>query len=338
MLRKEVGDRAFGIGLRHFVHRNRFQVASWRDLQKSFENAAGRELGWFFDQWVTRPGVASLAGTALATQRAAGGYRTAIEIEQREPVRRLEIPVVVKAGREELRRTVTLRGVRATLQVDTKAKPESVVLDPDYDVLRLLDQPEMLPTLGQLDSADDVILVLPRGPLKPYEAVIARFQKRWKITRPVDPLDFPRPAWRDRPPSGPSPSEQGLRQRVMRDVDTASVDELRKHSVLVLGRENPALARILGDPSARVPDVDARPGFSVTVMRHPADPEKVVAILDSSSAEETALGLSRIQKMRRYSRVAILHGTVLQASMEVSARGAGLDLGFADGTAGPATK
>lgn len=51
-LREVVGDGAFFNGLHTYVMRHRNQVVTTEQLRDAFETAAGRDLGWFFDQWI----------------------------------------------------------------------------------------------------------------------------------------------------------------------------------------------------------------------------------------------------------------------------------------------
>jgi aminopeptidase N len=56
MLRREIGEEPFWRGLRTLVARYRGAYAGWKDLERVFSETAGRELRWFFAQWVERPG------------------------------------------------------------------------------------------------------------------------------------------------------------------------------------------------------------------------------------------------------------------------------------------
>ncbi len=58
MLRREIGDESFWRGLRTLVSRYRSRYAGWKDVEQVFADTAGRELRWFFAQWVERPGAA----------------------------------------------------------------------------------------------------------------------------------------------------------------------------------------------------------------------------------------------------------------------------------------
>jgi aminopeptidase N len=56
MLRDRIGEQAFTQGVRSFWRRHDGGVASWDDLRRAFEQAAGTDLGPFFEQWVQRAG------------------------------------------------------------------------------------------------------------------------------------------------------------------------------------------------------------------------------------------------------------------------------------------
>ncbi len=57
MLRGVVGDDAFWAGIREYYGTYRDGNASTADVRRAMEEASGRELGWFFDQWLTRGGM-----------------------------------------------------------------------------------------------------------------------------------------------------------------------------------------------------------------------------------------------------------------------------------------
>jgi aminopeptidase N len=51
-LRREIGDEAFRQAIRTYVDRHKDGTVTSEDLRTAFEEAAGRDLRWFFDQWV----------------------------------------------------------------------------------------------------------------------------------------------------------------------------------------------------------------------------------------------------------------------------------------------
>lgn len=55
-LRHEMGDKAFWSGVRGYVRNNRHQTVVLDDLQEAMEEASGRSLHGFFQQWFLSPG------------------------------------------------------------------------------------------------------------------------------------------------------------------------------------------------------------------------------------------------------------------------------------------
>ena len=60
MLREELGDSAFFRGIRDYYARHKHGTALTTDLQDALERSSGRDLDFFFDQWLRRPGYPEL--------------------------------------------------------------------------------------------------------------------------------------------------------------------------------------------------------------------------------------------------------------------------------------
>lgn len=60
MLRAEIGDSAFFRGVRAYWNAHRHGNALTDDLRLALETETGRDLRWFFDQWLRRPGFAEV--------------------------------------------------------------------------------------------------------------------------------------------------------------------------------------------------------------------------------------------------------------------------------------
>lgn len=131
MLRGTIGTDAFWDGIREYYRRYRDANASTSDLRQVMEQVSGRDLGWFFDQWLTRPGMPKLAGT-WRYNRAAG--RIELEIAQTQsgaPYRLpLDVAVTQSSGAPRVHR-VELTGATGMFAVQVDAEPASVTLDPN---------------------------------------------------------------------------------------------------------------------------------------------------------------------------------------------------------------
>jgi aminopeptidase N len=65
MLRDQIGTEAFWRGIRLYYQAHMNGLASTADLRGAMEQASGQDLSWFFNQWLTRSGVPTVAGNSL---------------------------------------------------------------------------------------------------------------------------------------------------------------------------------------------------------------------------------------------------------------------------------
>ncbi len=165
MLRREVGDAVFRAALQKFWQDNRFNVAGWRDIEAVFAEQAGRNLSWFFEQWLRRPGAPRIELAGVDVSAGAGGYRVSVRLQQTGPRFRIKVPIVIdtESGRTRVITELATADHAAIIQVDTR--PLRVSVDPEFDVFRSLLPGESPPILRDvtLASAAQTAIVSP-GP------------------------------------------------------------------------------------------------------------------------------------------------------------------------------
>ena len=133
MLRGTVGTEKFWTGIRDYYRRYRNQNASTDDFRLVMEQAAGVPLSWFFDQWLTRPGMPALRG---GWRYDAATKQVQIDLAQAGHAYRLplEIALIGPTGQSRIERfELTQAASQFTFAADTE--PASVVLDPNTWVL-----------------------------------------------------------------------------------------------------------------------------------------------------------------------------------------------------------
>lgn len=139
MLRALVGDDAFFNAVRRYYQQHAHGNAHTEDLRHAFEEASGRDLGWFFQQWVYRPGhpILNVSHSFDSATREA-----TIVLEQvqsadwptfRMPV---ELEVVTAAARVRHRVDISERRTETKMRLDSA--PTSVEVDPDGWLLKEL--------------------------------------------------------------------------------------------------------------------------------------------------------------------------------------------------------
>ncbi len=140
MLRRRLGDDLFWKGMRLYVRRHEKGCVETIDLIRSFEDASGRNLTGFFDQWVMSPGHPEIEGSAsyeekdgwvkLAcrqTQKPEGGIPAVFKM----PVR---VECLLADGRV-IGETFEMDQQEQTFYLPTPSKPIRTVVDPEQAVL-----------------------------------------------------------------------------------------------------------------------------------------------------------------------------------------------------------
>ena len=170
MLRDEIGDLSFDEAIREFWRTYRFRPASWADLQRVFENASGRGLNRFFQQWLERKGAPDLAINDIGVDAVSEGYEVSFVLSQAVPAYDLNVPVGIATEVGEFRRRVRLTDARTPVSLNVDARPISVSVDPDFEIFRQLAPGESPPILRQVMLSADVVGFFPDADTSTREA------------------------------------------------------------------------------------------------------------------------------------------------------------------------
>ncbi len=130
MLRREVGEEAFWNGIRAYYEEFRDRNAMTADFERSMEEASGKELGWFFEQWIFEPGHPVLDGSWKYEKGA-----LIVDLRQAQPgesvfVFPLDIGIVAARDEPLIIETVRVDERSELFTFDLDSKPESLRLDP----------------------------------------------------------------------------------------------------------------------------------------------------------------------------------------------------------------
>ncbi len=150
MLRRELGDQDFFQAIRTIIADYSGGYADWPQLRQGFEDASGKELSWFFNQWVHGSGAPRLRIVQARVERdSRTGYWVSMKVKQNGTPYRLRVPAVIllEQGRE-YRTWVDIRGNEQTMALWVPAKPIRLQLDPAYQIFRRLDRQAMSPILN----------------------------------------------------------------------------------------------------------------------------------------------------------------------------------------------
>ncbi len=136
MLRREIGDEAFFVALREFYRRYRDHNASSADFRQVVEEVAGRDLRWFFEQWLERSGQPEIAGSWSWNPESRELSVTLRQAQKGDPYRlRVEVAVYTGVGSDRHRFEVELADREATEVFVLDQAPRGVTVDPDVWLL-----------------------------------------------------------------------------------------------------------------------------------------------------------------------------------------------------------
>ncbi|HEX2081557.1 MAG TPA: M1 family aminopeptidase [Longimicrobium sp.] len=136
MLGREVGPERLDRILREIVLRYAGSAIGWSEfrghIEREIRRETGRDVGWFFDQWFERPGAPELT---VDWQPTTGGVAGAVL--QHDTPYRATLDLEFRGARgERARRSVAVEGARTPFSFPLPFTAESVLIDPDYFVLR----------------------------------------------------------------------------------------------------------------------------------------------------------------------------------------------------------
>jgi tetratricopeptide (TPR) repeat protein len=152
MLRGIMGDSNFSKLLQQYAHDYSGSQASTSAFQKLSEKIHGKELGWFFAEWIDTIGVPVLQ-TDYVVFKTSNGFRVSGTVKQDRDLFRMPVEVSVASNTKEDVKTVELNGKSTAFDITTFAMPQKVLLDPNNKLLR--DSKE-LQTSVQLSLGNDL--------------------------------------------------------------------------------------------------------------------------------------------------------------------------------------
>lgn len=129
MLRCELGDPVFWRSIRKYYATYSGSIADTRDLQKIFEEIAGKNLKQFFDQWLYAPGQPELDITWKYDD--AGKFIT-VDIKQLQE-KAFNFPLSLKVN--DKKEKIYVKEAASSFKIKTDQKPSAIIVDPDTELL-----------------------------------------------------------------------------------------------------------------------------------------------------------------------------------------------------------
>jgi tetratricopeptide (TPR) repeat protein len=139
LLRDTLGEQKFNLLLRTHLQENRGKNISIDDFEKLTSRIAGQNMRYFFARWVEGTGVPEFTADYLIIRTRGGKFIARGTVKQNYDNLRLPVEVQLRSEGEAGLKTVSLdmQDASADFNIESTGKPLSVVIDPNYKLLRI---------------------------------------------------------------------------------------------------------------------------------------------------------------------------------------------------------
>ena len=185
MLRYNFGDENFKKAISNFYIDNKFKMASFDDVQKSFEKETGQNLKEFFNQWLNRKGAPTIKLSDVILTETGGTYNLKFKLSQiqKEDTFKLLIPVYIYYNDTVVIKNVEMINRTQDFTFTYSKMPVKVEIDPQFNIFRRLDKDEVPFTISQIYGDKDAIMILPKN--SPFIKEYTDLAEQWKQTQNV---------------------------------------------------------------------------------------------------------------------------------------------------------
>ncbi len=260
-LHEKIGDTTFRTALQNFFHRYAHSEASWDDLRKAFEESSQIKLATFFQQRLERTDIPSLGIDSTQVKLTRNGHIIHLTIQQysNEPYE-IVLPIDVETAEGHETFSSVIAKQSETIELKTKSRPLAVAIDPEYSMLRQLDDAEYAPCWSSFLGSEDKLIVSTTNSDRFAPLIKILGDSSWNIK-----------------------ADQDIKNSALSTAD-----------LLFLGTESKACRSLFG--KTPLPDE----GFILDVHRNPLNPEKVAVLVNSESSEQSQQVARRLLHYGKY--------------------------------------
>ncbi len=284
MLQQLLGKDIFIQGLKKFYAEKKYQRASWQDIEQIFSQVSGKDLAPFFDQWLQRSDIPQLGISQISVDAKEGRSVTEFHLIQKTKTPySLRIPIVIQTLSGETRHMITSDQLDRKFSITTDTLPSQIIVDPAYDLMRSLDAQEIPPTWSRFMGADRKTVILPKD-----KETAAIYQPLVDILK-----------------------KQGA---VVRSASEVNNSELATGSFLFAGPSRLRESLFAGKRNKE-------PGFTLMVRKNPLNIDQTMALVDSTSADETGAAARKLSHYGKYGFLYFRQGIIREKNVDQTQNG-----------------
>src|SRR6266581_4929156 len=139
MLRETLGKEQFNQLLRKFLEQYRNKSASVDDFERLTSQVAGKNMRYFFAQWVEGTGVPEFGVDYQIIRTRAGKFRTRGTVRQNVENLQLPVELTLHSEGDSQTKALYLEGKSEDFDFESKGQPINVEVDPNEKILRMSD-------------------------------------------------------------------------------------------------------------------------------------------------------------------------------------------------------
>jgi len=139
MLRETMGKQPFHQLLKKFLEQYRNKNASIDDFERVTTQVAGKNMRYFFAQWVEGTGVPEFNVDYQIIRTRSGKFRTRGTVRQNLETLRMPVELLLRAEGDNQQKTVRIEGRSEDFDFESNGQPLEVVVDPNNKILRMSD-------------------------------------------------------------------------------------------------------------------------------------------------------------------------------------------------------
>jgi aminopeptidase N len=159
MLRQILGDQTFWNAIGHYVRKHRTGSVETRDLARAIEEATGKSLDWFFDQWVQKAGHPELKveyGWDGDTKLARFTVKQTQKVTADTPLFRLPLSVRLRVKGKDVTVPLEIKDDAEVFYIAVEEEPAQAIFDTGQHTLKRAEVQKPRPLwLAELASATD---------------------------------------------------------------------------------------------------------------------------------------------------------------------------------------
>ena len=139
MLRFILGDEPFFRTLQHFLHKHEFQPVDTHDFMLAVKEATGKNMDWFFDQFIFKPGHMFLD---VSYDWDEGGKKVRLTVVQIQdttlgiPIYKIPVNIGITTSNEKFSKKVWIKKREQTFEFAVEKKPLLIRFDQGNNLLK----------------------------------------------------------------------------------------------------------------------------------------------------------------------------------------------------------